>query len=84
MAIGRPILIVSSGEAARIVSEANCGFIVSNRNVFEISQIILQIINTDFAQLDKYSENAYMYYKNNYDHKKLIQELLAIFNQYSP
>jgi glycosyltransferase involved in cell wall biosynthesis len=84
LAIGRPILIVSSGEAARIVSEANCGFIVSNRNVFEISQIILQIINTDFAQLDKYSENAYMYYKNNYDHKKLIQELLAIFNQYSP
>jgi glycosyltransferase involved in cell wall biosynthesis len=83
LALGKPILVISSGEVARIAKEANCGFILERNNSDELIQIILNIINTNQTTLDIFGSNAYSYYKINFDHNVLIKELVFYFNKFS-
>jgi glycosyltransferase involved in cell wall biosynthesis len=77
MAGGRPIVINSEGEGARIVKEANCGLKAEITNSEDLAEKILEIYNNP-EKGKKLGRNGWVYAKENFSKKEIAGELRQI------
>jgi glycosyltransferase involved in cell wall biosynthesis len=77
LASGRPIVACLNGEGARVVEEARAGVSVPAGDAKALAAAILQLYNLSPAQRAEMGANGRRYFKDHYDHEKLVDELLA-------
>jgi glycosyltransferase involved in cell wall biosynthesis len=77
MAAGRPILACLNGEGARIVEEAGAGFCVPAGNAQALAQAVLRLYRMPARQRAEMGFNGRRYFEANFDHEKLVDELVA-------
>lgn len=75
MAAGKPIIASLNGEAARIITEAKCGFVSSAEDVDGLVSCIEKLIHSDKALLGK---NARVYYENNFQKEDFVKKLMKV------
>lgn len=73
----KPILGAISGEVRLVISEANCGLCVSSLDHQGLADIILQLKDDKDLQRDL-GNNAYLYYRNNFEKELCLQQLQDI------
>ncbi len=78
MAAGKPIVGAVNGEAAKIIEEANCGFVASAEDVDGLVSCIKKIVSADRVKL---GENSRAYYENNFQKDDFIQKLLKVLKK---
>ena len=75
MAAGKPIVASLNGEAARIIEEADCGFVAPAEDIDKLVECIENLICADRNMLGK---NARIYYDNNFKKADFIRKLLNV------
>ena len=78
MAAGRPILACLNGEGARLVAEeAQAGLSVPAQDAKALAAAILQLYQMPAEDRARLGANGRRYFKANFDHDKLVDELMA-------
>ncbi len=80
MACGIPILGVIKGEAAKIISEANCGFVVEDGDAHSISEKIINIMQLSREELIKMGINGRKYCEENFSKSVVLNKIEVILN----
>lgn len=78
MAAGKPIVASLNGEAARIIEEAECGFVASAEDVDGLVSCIEKLICADREILGK---NSRKYYDRYFRKEDFIAKLLKILSE---
>lgn len=79
MLAGKPIIGAISGEVKNVIKEADCGLCCESLDYENFAKIIKEAYESDSKQ--KWSKNAYNYYKDNFEKGKCIGELEDLFNK---
>ena len=77
MAAGRPILACLNGEGARLVKEAGAGLSVPAEDAKALAAAVLQLYRMSPELRAEMGVNGRRYFKENFDHNKLVNELMA-------
>lgn len=83
MAAGRPILACLNGEGARIVVEAGAGFAVPAEDASGLAAAILRLYEMPMQERTAMGSNGRRYFKNHFDHDRLITALIGYFQSIS-
>lgn len=75
MACGMPILAAAEGEVEQIINKSECGYCCNVGDVNGLYEIIVKAMESEHSVFAKQSENAIQYYKENFDKKKLMDEM---------
>ena len=75
MACGMPILAAAEGEVEKIINKSECGYCCNVGDVNGLYEIIVKAMESEHSVFVKQSENAIQYYKENFDKKKLMDEM---------
>jgi len=75
MAVGRPILACLNGEGARLVGEAGAGLAVPAEDAVALADAVLRLYRMSAEERDAMGRNGRAYYKQHFDHERLVQEL---------
>lgn len=81
MAVGRPIIVCANGEGARLLNEAQCGISVPAEDGRRLADAIEAICRMPQVERDRMGLNARAYYKSNFDHEQLMQDLVGHFEE---
>jgi glycosyltransferase involved in cell wall biosynthesis len=81
MAAGRPILACLNGEGARLVLEAGAGLAVPAEDAHGLAQAVLRLYEMPAGERAVMGENGRRYFKEHFDHERLIGELIGHFRQ---
>ena len=76
MASGRPILASLNGEGARLVREADAGLTTPAGDAKALAAAVLQLFQMTPAERDKLGVNGRRYFKNQFDHDMLTEQLI--------
>lgn len=76
----KPIVGAINGEVKNIIEEASCGLCCKSLDYKKFAKILEEMAISSKEQIDKWSQNAYNYYKNNFEKEKCIDNLENIFN----
>jgi glycosyltransferase involved in cell wall biosynthesis len=76
MAIGKPILASMNGEGCRLVLDANAGLTSPAEDAQGLADAVIQLYHLPTDQLDELGLNGYKYFHNNFDHDKLVSNLV--------
>jgi glycosyltransferase involved in cell wall biosynthesis len=79
MAVGRPILACLNGEGARLVIEADAGLAVPAEDAKKLADAVLQLYRMSAIERERLGSNGRHYYKEHFDHDKLVVELINHF-----
>lgn len=78
MACGTPVIAAAGGESARVIKEAECGF-VCNQDVDELINIVKKaVVSSD--ELQKMRQNSKTYFKEHFSVDLIIDQLEKIMN----
>lgn len=77
MAAGRPILACLNGEGARIVEDAGAGFGVPAEDAEALAAAVLRLYRLSPERRAEMGANGRRYFKANFDHEILVDELMA-------
>lgn len=83
MAAGRPILACLNGEGARLVSEANAGLAVPAEDARALADAVIKLYEMKPEERAQLGKNGREYYKNNFDHEKLVDQLIEQLKEVS-
>ena len=78
--LGKPIISFASGEACEIVQNANCGFVLKNKNILEAEKLIKKISKLKLNKKNFFGRNAKKYYQDHFSNKKFEFSINNIFN----
>ena len=84
MAAGLPILACLNGEGARLVQEAQAGLSVPAQDAKALAAAVLQLYRMTPEERAHFGANGRRYFKANFDHDKLVNELMAHLHGMSP
>ncbi len=79
MAIGKPILMMQNGEAARLISDARCGLVCQSDGIVETVQIISQFFELNKEEKDAMAANSRSFYLSNFSSHvgiKMIENII--------
>ncbi len=76
MACGTPIIVAAEGESARVVEEAQCGFI-SAQDAEQLERVVREEVLT-CTNLAEMRANAARYFDSHFEMNKLMDELSAM------
>lgn len=79
MAAGRPILACLNGEAARLVIEAKAGLAVPAEDAKALTAAVLKLYLMPVKERERLGNNGRYYYKERFNHDKLVVELINHF-----
>lgn len=79
LAAGRPIIASVPGEGGRIVKESGAGFHVAPENPDELASCVLNLYDLSEADRVQLGLNGKLYFKDNFDHLKLMRTLVSYF-----
>jgi len=77
MAAGRPIIASVPGEGGRIVKESGAGFHIAPENPNELASCVHKLYGLSKEYRDQLGLNGKAYFKDNFDHSKLIRDLVG-------
>ncbi len=80
LAVGQPIIACLNGEGARLVNEAKAGITVPAGDSKGLSEAILNLYRLPLSERVKYGRNGRDYYEINFEHEKLVDILIAEFD----
>jgi glycosyltransferase involved in cell wall biosynthesis len=83
MAAGKPIVSMLSGEGARVIVEAKCGYTAESGDSSKLAENILAMAALSDERLSILGENAYNYASHNFNRDKLITQLEEYFHKVS-
>lgn len=83
MATGRPILASMNGEGARLISENGMGIASPAGDAKSLVDSILKLYNMSETDRNEMGGRGQEYYRLNYDHDKLLKELILEFETIS-
>jgi glycosyltransferase involved in cell wall biosynthesis len=83
MAVGRPILACLNGEGARLVLEAGAGLAVPAEDAHGLAEAVLRLYKMPEGERTAMGDNGRRYFKEHFDHERLIDELLVHFQVFS-
>ncbi len=72
---GKPIIGLIDGEAARVISEAQCGFSTSAKEIEVFVGELKKMIRTSPLELQTYGENGRQYYEAHFFKRKILDRL---------
>ena len=75
LAASKPILATLSGEGARVISEAQCGFCCEPENPRALAKICCQFACLDADKRSEFAANARSYYEKNYSKERFFEVL---------
>lgn len=78
LACGKPILGAIDGEGARIIIEANAGFVCEAENSKRLSELVIEMYNLSDDNRNVMGEKARAYFEIEFDNKKLLDNLESI------
>lgn len=78
MASGKIILGMFNGEGANIIKKANCGYAVPAGDYNELVNQAISLSQLSDIERIRLEQNAYRYYKKNFDKNNLFDKLEAI------
>lgn len=81
MAAGRPVLAMVEGGAAKIIREANCGYVVNGTDYISLADVIRNNVLTDIATFEKLGQNGRKYFEENYTKDVAIDRLIRIIEK---
>jgi|APLak6261685727_1056166.scaffolds.fasta_scaffold00065_3 glycosyltransferase involved in cell wall biosynthesis len=81
MAAGRPILACLNGEGARLVVEAGAGIAVAAEDARALADAIVKLYEMKPEERSQLGTNGREYYKNNFDHERLVDQLVEQLKQ---
>ena len=81
MAMGKPVLMAVSGDAADIIHNANCGRTAISEDVESIQKAILDIYNQPELDKKKLGDNAYNYYMNHLSLESGTKQFIDVFER---
>lgn len=84
MAVGRPILACLNGEGARLVEEAGAGLGVPAENAKALAAAVLSIYQMPAEEKAKMGVNGKRYFKENFDHDRLVDQLIGYLRGNAP
>lgn len=79
MACGMPVIASASGETKQIIEQAECGICSLVGNAEKLAEAIIGMMNYDDLQLKLMGENSRKYFENNFDKKKLMDQMDKMF-----
>ncbi|WP_031547979.1 glycosyltransferase family 4 protein [Salinicoccus luteus] len=79
MSCGMPILASSNGETNRIIDEAKAGYHAPAGDIQALKKQVLKFVNIPSEKLEKLSENSLKYAQENFNKKKLMNEIETYF-----
>lgn len=83
MAAGRPILACLNGEGARLVVEAEAGLSVPAEDARGLAAAVLRLYEMPSEERAAMGANGRRYFKEHFDHDRLIDELIGRFRSFS-
>jgi len=75
MAAEKAILAMLDGEGARVIKEADCGYVSRSGDYKQLADSIIRMAKLDKSSLDKLGSNAKKYVLEEFDRNKLITQL---------
>ena len=78
MAFGKPILTNADGEVSRIIDESNSGLTSNSGNHLLLADNILKLSKISDKEIETMVNNCKKYYKDNFDRKKILNDLEKI------
>lgn len=81
MAAGRPIIACMNGEGARLVVEAGAGLAVPAEDSQGLAEAVLQMYRLSVLEREDMASNAQAYYREHFDHEKLVSQLIEFFEE---
>lgn len=78
MAAGRPIVACLNGEGARLVVEADAGMATPAEDAQALADTILRLYRLTPEEREIMGVNGRKYYKEHFDHERLIEQLIGI------
>ena len=79
MAAGRPILACLNGEGADLVIASKSGLAVPAENAKALAEAVLELHGMSMEDREELGQNGFSYYKEHFDHDKLVTELIGHF-----
>jgi len=83
MAAGRPILACLNGEGARLVVKSKSGLAVPAENAKALAEAVLELYEMPMVEREKLGKNGFCYYEENFNHDKLVIDLISHFESVS-
>ena len=80
LATGRPILACLNGEGARLVEEAQAGLCVPAQDSKALGAAVLRLYRMSAEERAKLGANGHRYFKEHFDHDKLVDQLVVHLN----
>ncbi len=80
MACGKPIIACLDGEGKRIIEEARCGFVSEPNNSYQLAEKIIEFKSLKSEKRLEMGKNARLYFKNEFQSKKQINNILKLLN----
>lgn len=76
MAAGRPIIACLNGEGARLVVEAKAGLATPAEDAKALADTVLRLYLLPASEREKMGDSGRRYYKEHFDHGRLIDQLI--------
>jgi len=82
MNLGKPILASIAGEGKSIIVKANCGLVSPPNNHIHLAKNITNLAKMSNAKLQQLGRNSKLFYKNNFNQKKILNSLDEVIKNY--
>lgn len=83
MAAGKPILVSTAGEAARVVNESECGFCVPAGDPVSFASAVRSFLALPVEMRIRMGQRARMYYSDHFSKEMFIEKLLWYLNEHN-
>lgn len=79
LAAGKPVIGAIDGEGARVITEAQCGFVGPAEDAHALAENIKKVMAMDRKSLEELGKNGMKYFENHFEMESQVQRLLQIF-----
>jgi colanic acid biosynthesis glycosyl transferase WcaI len=81
LAAGRPVIGVLSGESARIIEEAACGYVCPPRDPAALGTAIKELLSLPQQQREEFGRRGHSYYKAHFTQAQLMERIQTLLTQ---
>lgn len=78
LACGKPILASLNGEGAKIIEEAQCGYVSQAEDSSMLAENVLKMYNISQSEREIMGSNAIQYFNQNFERNMLLRQLVDI------
>lgn len=80
LAYGKPIIAAIDGEASRVITEAQCGFVCPAENYEAFARNIIRFIELDSSEQEEYANASLEYYADHFSQDTFFANIESLLN----